>query len=129
MPRLGEIVADRATVAVPFGDSALRVTYRPKVVTPAFQRAALVSQRTQDVDTALCRPLAQLIASWDLTDDDGTPIEPTAEAFMLLPATLLLTVLDAITTDMAPNPSRGGASASGSPVTASSASAPNGTAS
>lgn len=127
MPKLSDVTHGRATVRVPIGDVALQITYRPDVITPRFQKAVQAAQVTQDVDSFLCWPLSELIADWDLTEDDGTPVATTPDAIGALPVPLLLAILNAITEDMAPNSTRGAASSNGSSPTAGSATSPAGT--
>lgn len=114
MPKLTDLVADRATVAVPFDGASLKVTYRPGAITPKVQAAVFKAQREQDVNAGLCQPLSKLLVRWDLTDDEGETVPTTAESLADLPAQLLMRVLEAITDDMAPNPPRGDDSSNGS---------------
>jgi hypothetical protein len=127
MPKLTDLVASSATVVVPFGDVALRVAYRPDVVTPRFQKAVAKAQAESDLDAALLVPVSKLIRSWDLTNDAGdvVPIDP--ETLADVPVPVLLAVLTAIGEDMAPNPARGGGSSNGSSPRGSEAARQNGT--
>ena len=127
MPRLTQLVDATRTVSVPFGAVTLAVVYRPGVVTPRLQKAISQAQRESDIDAGLLMPMAELIASWDLTDDDGETIKTTPDALSDVPAAVLLAILSAIGEDMAPNRSSAGPSSNGSSPTASSAPAPNGT--
>lgn len=129
MPKLTALVNDLATVSVPFGDSALRVTYRPNAITPKFQKAVARAQRDEDLDAALLWPTSELLHSWDLTHDDGTPVPTTPDALADLPVRVILAILSAIGADMAPNPTKVGGSSNGSSPTASSAPAQTGTSS
>jgi hypothetical protein len=129
VPKLTDLVADRATVSVPFEGAALRVTYRPGAITPKVQASVFKAQRDQDLEAGLCRPLSGLLVRWDLTDDDGEPMATTPEALAELPAQLLLRVLEAITDDIAPNRTSAEASSNGSSPRAASAPAPTGTSS
>lgn len=127
MPSITQLVDAKRTVMVPFADTALTVSYRPGVVTPRLQKAIAQAQRDQDLDAGLLWPMAELLAAWDLTDDDGSVIATTPDALADVPASVLLTVLAAIGEDMAPNPSSAERSSNGSSPTASSAPVLNGT--
>lgn len=127
MPKLTDLVPSRAWITVPYGTTAIAVAYRPGVVTPRFQKAAQAAQAERNLDVSLLGPLCQLIASWDITDDDDAPVEITPPGLEGVPLAVLLAILSAVTEDMAPNPSRAGASANGSRPTADSVPAPSGT--
>lgn len=127
MPKLTDLIAARKTISVPFGESALKVSYRPNVVTPRLQKAISQAQREQDIDAGLLAPMSELIHSWDLTSDSGETIETTREALADVPAQVLLAVINAIGEDMAPNRERDSVSVNGSSAMASSAVSRNGT--
>lgn len=129
MPKLTDLVASRKSISVPFGESALKVSYRPNVVTPRLQKAIAQAQREQDIDAGLLSPMSDLIHSWDLTDDEGGIIETTQDALADVPAAVLLAVLNAIGEDMVPNATRGDASNNGSSPLAPSTVAQRGTSS
>lgn len=126
MPKLTDLVASRKTIRVPIGDGALKVTYRPSVVTPRLQKAVAAAQRDQDIDAGMLEPVSKLIASWDLTDDAEEVIETAPDALADVPAQLLLAVLEAIGNDMAPNRMSAEPSPNGSTPAASSAPAQTG---
>ncbi len=129
MPRLGQIVEATKRLVVTFGDVELKLQYRPSAVTPRLQKAIAQAQIEGDLDALVLDPICRLIASWDLTDDDGSliPIEP--EALSDLPAAILKDLMTAIGEDMAVDPTRSGASSSTSSPTVVSAASPNGTSS
>lgn len=114
MPKLSELTASRKTITVPFGDAALKVIYRPAVVTPRLQKAVAQAQRDQDIEAGMLVPISKLIASWDLTDDQDERIDLTPDALADVPAALLLGIMEAIGEDMAPNRTRGDDSSNGS---------------
>lgn len=121
MPRLGHIIADRATVHVPLGNESMTVIYRPKKITPAFQEHIARAEGSTAVRDALYGPVASLVAEWDLTHDDGTPIDPSSvEALREVPSVVLFAVVKAVMEDMQAGPLLGGASNNGSSPRASS---------
>jgi hypothetical protein len=129
VPKLSEFANKRSTkrLTVEIGDVAIELSYRPAVVTPRWQKAAAAA-KDGDIDTGLLVPMCQLVAGWDLENDDGTPVPLTPEGLQDIPAQALLAILQAVTGDMAPNPKRAGDSSNGSQPMAASAPALTGTA-
>lgn len=127
MPRLDELVELTRPLVVAFGGVDLTLSYRPSAVTPRFQKAVAAAQRDGDLDALILDPLCRLIAEWDLTDEDGTPVALTPDALADLPVPVLVGLMTAIGEDMAPDPTRGAGSSSTSPRTAVSAASRNGT--
>ena len=127
MPRLGQLVEATKRLVVAFGDVELKIQYRPSAVTPRFQKAVARAQAEGDMDALMLDPLCRLLASWDLTDDDGAlvPIEPDSLAD--LPVPILVGLMTAIAEDMAPDPTRRAGSSNTSPAMAGSVASPNGT--
>lgn len=121
MPKLNQVVEDRKTISIPFGETSLRVTYNPSFMTPRIERALAQAQRDQDIDAALLEPTTKLIRSWDLCDNDDQVIALTVEALADVPSHLLMRILEAVGDDARPNPPNGGSSNNGSSQTASSA--------
>lgn len=127
MPKLSALVADNATVSVPFGDEVVTVRYRPSVITPGFQRAIAEAQARNDFDGAVCWPLSALIVGWDLQADDGATVPTTPESMAAIPGQVLNVILAAIREDLAPNPSSAASSVNGSSRTDGSGAVPTGT--
>lgn len=129
MPRLTDLLPSQSWLTLPYGATAIKLAYRPGAVTPRFQKAAQAAQRDGNLDASLLEPLCQLIAAWDITDEAGSLLEITPAGLETVPLPVLFAILEAITADMAPNPSRAGGSANGSSPTDGSAPAPTGTSS
>jgi len=129
MPSLGQIVDATRRVVVTFGDVELKIAYRPGAVTPRLQRAIRQAQIEGDVDTVMLEMLIRLVASWDLTDDDGALVPLTTDALADLPVRLLSGILVALGEDLAPDPLKGGVSSNGSLAAASSGPSQTGTSS
>lgn len=130
MPKLSAVIADQATVEVELGGEPVIVTYRPRRMTPELQERIAAAEGAAGIRTALYGPIAELLVSWDLTQDDGTPIDPSdEEALRTVPSQVLLAVLRGVLQDARPNPSKAPASANGSSQTASWEPRPIGTAS
>lgn len=66
-----------ATIDLGDGD-AIQVTFDRNRVTPAW--VTLASKRDEEQDTlSLPKALADVLLSWDVTNDDGSEFAPTAE--------------------------------------------------
>lgn len=128
MPKLSDYSERGATrtVEVGQGEGALHVTYRPAVITPRFQKAMVAAMTANDVDGGLLWPMSELIAEWDLTDDDGAPIPTTPDGLAEVPVRGLMAILEAITGNEAPNRQSAEPSRNGSTPAASSAPAQTG---
>lgn len=100
MPKLRSIVADTATVDVPFGPEHVTVTYRPILLT---QRLAEQLQGVTDNATVMGM-LAGLLVSWDLEDDDGRAIPTTADGLKDVPTPVLVRVAEAVAASAASSP-------------------------
>jgi hypothetical protein len=110
--KLSQVLADRSSVTVPFGEHSLKVTYKPHVYTPKFQSEADRAAQGEDTDR-LSAMLSPLLDSWDLTDDDGKMITLDVASLRSLPIKILSDVLLAILRDFNPNPPTSGSTASG----------------
>jgi hypothetical protein len=113
MPTLKQILGNTATVSIPFGADSLNVEYRPGKLTP---EAIAKLQIFVGIDNSVTQAAVQakfneydgmivdLIASWDLLEDDGvTPIPITVERMFTLAASLPSIIVLAILGDINPN--------------------------
>jgi hypothetical protein len=138
--KLSQIGAERKSLFVPVGeedsDSGVNIVYRPKAYTVALEdKLEEVASRTfQSVSVILMlagfhpgdpgwqdtdEPVEGLLVSWDLTNDDETPIPIAVESLKPIPLEFLTSVLDAIQSDAKPNRETGKVSAGGSLTAAS----------
>jgi hypothetical protein len=101
VPKLSAITQDKARVGVPIGDDELKVAYRPSRMTPALLARVQQAERDGSINGAMLEPLAALLVSWDLLDDDDEPIATTPEALAEVPLVILRAVLEAIGTAVA----------------------------
>src|SRR5262245_63155121 len=90
MPKLGQLVETTKRLVVLFGDVKLKIAYRPSAVTPRFQKAVARAQAEGDLDALILEPLCRLLASWDLTDDDGQALPIEADTLADLPVPILV---------------------------------------
>lgn len=126
MPRLSNMVGDTGKVEIPVpGDEPLIVEYRRGVMTPRRQIKMLTMQRqlqSQDGKIAagadalngLCEMMADLVVSWNLTDDDRQPIPITTEAMLDVDLSILTAIVEEIGRGMSPDPLSGNGSSNGS---------------
>jgi hypothetical protein len=127
MPRLRNMLGETGTVEIDVpGDEPLVVTYRRGALTPRLQAKALEIQRldpeqvTPETVLGICEIYAQIVASWNLTDEEGRTIETTAEALADVDFSILNLVLRAIGREQAPDPTSAAGSSNGSSAAASS---------
>ena len=99
---LSKITGRAASVAVTVDGETLTAHYNPAAFTPKLQ--AEVKGATDEA-SVLVTMLHRLLTGWDL-EDNGQPYPITTEALMELPVPFLAQVLQAITEDLAPNPTK-----------------------
>lgn len=99
-------------------------------ITPAWVEEA--TRRDEDRDPlALARTLAEMVAEWDVTNDDGTVFAPTVENLATFPFDILSKLVTRMVEAAAPSEAEGKASAEAyssapSTFTAPEATSPNG---
>ena len=79
MPRLSEVLKNQVKLPVSYRDSVINIVYKPEAVnddtqTAIDERIAKGEIKQRHSDAAF---LAEVITSWDYTDDDDAPIPPT----------------------------------------------------
>ncbi len=112
--RIGNLVRDRRTVTIPIDDETITITYRPGGFTPDTEDRLREYADDQRGGAALVAMLADVLVEWDVLDDDGKPLRPTAENLRRLPTMFLGQVAQVIAEDMRPNPQSAGVSGAGS---------------
>lgn len=117
--RLSALTADRRTLVVPFGEDSLTLAYRPSGVNAAQEARELEERAKGEHLKAQARSLAEIISSWDLEDDDGKPVPPSAEVIGGLGLEVATRLMRAILADLLPNLTMGAGSPNGSAAAAS----------
>ncbi len=112
--RISNLVRDRRMVTIPIDDETVTITYRPGGFTPETEDRLRTFADDQRGGAALVALLADCLIDWDVLDDDGKPLRPTAENLRRLPMVFLSQVAQAIAEDMRPNLSSAGNSGAGS---------------
>lgn len=129
MPKLRNMLAENGRIEIPVpGDDPLIVAYRRGILTPRMQaRMALFQdvkagdgQRAAEALAFFCDVYARLIASWNLTDDDGSVIGTDAESIRDVPIDALTLVAREIGRATAPDPLSGNGSSDASSLRVSS---------
>jgi hypothetical protein len=116
--RLDDLIADKRDLPVPlrtYGD--VTVSYRPNVITAAFRAELRAQTDTLATEEYLAKFLTHVLTGWDLLDAKGKPI-PIAEGLAKLPDWALSDLVEAVTSDMAPNAASVSPSKNGSAPTA-----------
>lgn len=126
MPRLRNMLGETGTVEIPVpGDDPLIVTYRRGVLTPRLQIKMLGLQGRMQADggkaaadpdalSTLVDVFANLIESWNLTDDSGTAIGTDREAIQDVDMSILTLVMQEIGRAVSPDPLSDSGSSNGS---------------
>jgi len=115
--RLSAAVANARPIQVGFAEGAvLSVTYRPSKATPAdLDRIAAEQEAAEEANKKAGRgknrisraevrqmvtSMAELLVSWDLTDDNDNPIDPTdPDALMDVPSHVFVSIMKAVGKD------------------------------
>lgn len=92
MVSLAEFSKNRRTIPVVYFNATIDVTYRPAAYTAEVA--------AQAIDQPVGEFLELLIDSWDLTDENDTPIETDADSLVKLPLRLLQECAAAIIRDV-----------------------------
>lgn len=128
--RLSTILADRKRLEIPIGEDVLNIVYRPNAITPETTSALsnlakrvgelLGNEENQDnpligiqaievgaeMSNINVQQVLSYVVEWDLLEDDGSPVALTVERISELPQKFLETVVQAITKDNRPNPTK-----------------------
>ena len=111
--RLSHVTQDRRTLPIPVSGETLTIVYRPSSLTPEQEDKLREQLADQRGGPALAALLAEMLVSWDLTDDSDTAYAVDEPTLRQLPTTFLATLATAITEDMRPNPTSAGISGAG----------------
>jgi hypothetical protein len=130
VPRLSQLKRDTGTVEIPTGgDEPLIVEYRKAFVSPRLAEQLASAEELAPVgQLAMLADLVRAaVVSWNLTDDEDTPLPLTAEAVATIDAGALNAIARAIQEDAAPDPQNGSISSSTSSRTGDSEPSQTGT--
>lgn len=100
--KLSDLKKDIRAVEIPVGGEMLRVEYHPNAYTPELEekaQAAMKDSRSHDLFYAMLPPV---LHSWDLEQDDGTPLPIDVSGVKQVPIVILTSIMMAITDDLMP---------------------------
>jgi hypothetical protein len=100
-----ELVKKEAEVDVSVGEADFKVRYNPLAITAETEPILLALSRGEEPHANTANILDELILSWDVTEDDGTPMEPTLEVLRRTPSIVNSAITMAILDDL-PNHGR-----------------------
>jgi hypothetical protein len=95
------------TAVLEWEGESFTVVYAPGTVTPNSLADLRSRAVTDGEDMALLTFLADVLVSWEVTEDDGTPIEPTVVNLGGFPIGFLAHVLEGIQEDIQPGEAQG----------------------
>lgn len=102
---IAALKSNTRTIEIDFGEGqVLTLSYRPNAFGVAMQNEERALQADGQPLAAMAASLVRLLASWDLTTDDGAPLPITRETLETecgLP--LMRVMIDAIREDLLPN--------------------------
>lgn len=105
MPSLHGLLHDQQSLTTTFHQHTITFVYRPSAYNADWSRALRRDEESTVIES-LAQTLAQALVSWDVTEEDGTPVRPTAELLGSLGLGVMNAIDDAITRDLAPNRNR-----------------------
>jgi hypothetical protein len=94
MVKLSSFSERRVVVEVKVEGAEITLTVQPNVMTPALERRLSEAEGSESMDLLLdlfCR----YVAAWDVTDDDGVPLDLVPDVVAQLPSTVLVGILRA----------------------------------
>lgn len=131
--KLSALVQKEREIQIRVGDApedVVNVTYAPGRLTLEIAdeiQAIATSKGAGGEMYAMTGLLEPIMVSWDLENEDGSPLPCDASGLKKLPLEFMAILMEAITTDVKPNPPTAENSDDGSVPTELSADAPTGT--
>ncbi len=92
---LTQLATNVADTTVTFGDSTVKVSYRPNVATPAAMKA--ITDGEDELEPFLDF-LSRLLVSWDIVSE-GAPVKTGAESLAAVPMPVLQRVMQGVLAD------------------------------
>jgi hypothetical protein len=98
-----DLAANEKNLKIPIGDDAINLVYYPnKMTSKLLLHIDEVYDGTR-AELGIHEALAELIKSWDLTDEEGKPYPITPASLAALGIPVLRVITQAIGTDSRPN--------------------------
>lgn len=95
--KLSEVAQEVTEVEVVVGSSSFQASIRPGAVTPALIAQLGEAEKGNDaaaVADAIADAICEIVAAWDLQEDDDSMVELTPARVKRLPMGLLMAVID-----------------------------------
>jgi len=87
-------------ITVVYDDTPIEITIRPQAINDYWlERLEALEARDREGVAGL---LAEVLVGWDVTDDEGQPVRPTAEVLRTLPIDFLTELIYAVMEAMRP---------------------------
>jgi hypothetical protein len=103
MPRLADLLAESQTVEV----AGVHVTFNPQALSVSkVEELSELDESTVNVGHVRS-VLGEIITEWDLLDNDGNPLPPTADSLAEVPFGFLDLLATALITDLRPSRAEG----------------------
>ncbi|MGL4651572.1 MAG: hypothetical protein ACRC1H_19350, partial [Caldilineaceae bacterium] len=126
--RIADLAKTEKTVTLEYDGESVTVVYRPRLLTTTARLRLLAGPNMSNMehfDAAMAgeaveeffTDVARLLASWDVLDEKGKPMRPTAALLGELPQDFISAVLRAIAEDSGMFPTKGATSPAVSPQT------------
>ena len=97
--RISVLLYDRVDVPVAFGGHTFSVSYRPAAYSVELDMSVRSSIFQADEMKRQAPRLVELIAAWELTDDNDEPLPITYAIFLEMPFALFTAIVTAIQLD------------------------------
>lgn len=100
MPVLLSSLGRQRPITVVYDGMAIEVTIQPRAINDYWlERLEALEARDRE---GVANLLAEALVDWDVTDDEGQPVKPTAEVLRALPVDLLTELVYAVMEAMRP---------------------------
>lgn len=113
MPSLSTLKGRTRDIPVDLGDDmVINMSVRVNAITPRIEQE-ISNASDENRAEVLVSALSTVIASWDVTDDNGVVIAPSPEFLMDFPSAFILKLFEGIREALNPGESNGATSAAG----------------
>lgn len=104
---IADLVVGKRKLSVTFPEGTLNITYDPNKINVKSESEMIELRAEGRTLGSLAAQLANVIVEWDVVDDKGKPIAPTAEAIQSLGYSVMVFLNRKIAEDFYPDPLAG----------------------
>ena len=101
--KLSQLGSKKREAQVEYGDDIVAITYLPGKFTPRVEARLNEAQAENKTSQEVAQVLSEVLVRWDVLDDNGKPLKPTAELMMDMPLSFLTIIAKTLGEDMSPN--------------------------